>query len=37
MMIASFYVGIIHLLASLNIDVEEDYLPYLAQFPFADS
>jgi alkylhydroperoxidase family enzyme len=36
-MIASFYVGVVHLLASLNIDVETDYLPYLAQFPFAGS
>jgi len=36
-MIASFYVGVVHLLASLNIDVETDYLPYLAQFPFTGS
>jgi len=34
-MIASFYVGVVHLLASLNIDVETDYLPCLAKFPFA--
>ena len=36
-MIASFYVGVVHLLASLSIDVETHYLPYLAQFPLAGS
>ena len=35
-MIASFYIGVVHLLASLDIDVETDHQPYLSEFPFAD-
>ena len=30
---ASFYLGVVRLLDSLDIDTEEDYLPYLEQFP----
>ena len=29
----AFYNGVVRLLATLQIDVEEDYLPYLDQFP----
>jgi len=29
----SFYTGVVRLLAALQVDVEEDYLPYLKEFP----
>lgn len=29
-----FYCGVVRVLASLKIDVEEDYAPYLERFPF---
>jgi alkylhydroperoxidase family enzyme len=29
----SFYNGLVRLMAALQLDVEEDYLPYLADFP----
>jgi len=29
----AFYCGVVRLLATLDIDVEPEYLPYLAQFP----
>ena len=29
-----FYCGVVRILASLQIDVEEDYAPYLERFPF---
>jgi AhpD family alkylhydroperoxidase len=29
----SFYNGLVRLLASMEVDVEEDYLPYLDEFP----
>jgi len=29
----SFYCGVVRLLAALQIDVEDDYMPYLRQFP----
>jgi alkylhydroperoxidase family enzyme len=29
-----FYVGVVRVLASLQIDVEADYMPYLERFPF---
>jgi alkylhydroperoxidase family enzyme len=29
----SFYCGVVRLLAALQIDVEEDYMPYLKEFP----
>jgi alkylhydroperoxidase family enzyme len=29
----SFYAAVVRLLAALKIDVEEDYLPYLREFP----
>ena len=29
----SFYCGVVRVLASLQIEVEEDYMPYLRQFP----
>jgi alkylhydroperoxidase family enzyme len=35
--IGSFYVGVVHLLASLDIDVEADYLPHLSEFPLPAS
>jgi alkylhydroperoxidase family enzyme len=33
MITISFYTGVVRLLAALQIDVEEDYLPYLKEFP----
>ncbi|HTZ80681.1 MAG TPA: carboxymuconolactone decarboxylase family protein [Stellaceae bacterium] len=33
MLTISFYCGVVRLLASLQIDVEPDYLPYLEEFP----
>ncbi len=33
LMIISFYAGVVRLLAALQIDVEDDYLPYLKEFP----
>jgi hypothetical protein len=32
-MTVAFYCGVVRLLASLQIDVEEDYLRYLQEFP----
>lgn len=32
-MTIAFYNGVVRLLASLQIDVEDDYLPYLEEFP----
>ena len=32
----SFYCGVVRLLAALRIDVEDDYLSYLREFPFPD-
>jgi len=29
----SFYNGLVRLLATMQVDVEEDYLPYLNEFP----
>ena len=29
----SFYTGLVRLMATLQLDVEEDHLPYLAEFP----
>ena len=34
-MTISFYNGVVRLLATLQIDVEDDYLHYLEEFPFA--
>jgi hypothetical protein len=31
---ASFYCAVVRVLASLEIDVEPEYLPYLAKYPF---
>ena len=31
-----FYCGVVRILASLKIDVEDDYAPYLERFPFPD-
>ena len=31
-----FYCGVVRVLASLKIDVEEDYVPYLERFPFPE-
>jgi alkylhydroperoxidase family enzyme len=31
----SFYNGLVRLLASMEVDVEEDYLPYLSEFPLS--
>jgi AhpD family alkylhydroperoxidase len=31
----SFYNGLVRLLASMEVDVEEDYLPYLDEFPLS--
>jgi AhpD family alkylhydroperoxidase len=31
----SFYNGLVRLLASMQVDVEEDYLPYLDEFPLS--
>ncbi|MFC7540095.1 hypothetical protein ACFQU2_12370 [Siccirubricoccus deserti] len=31
---ASFYCAVVRLLASLEIDVEESYMPYLKKYPF---
>lgn len=31
-----FYCGVVRVLASLKIDVEEDYAPYLQRFPFPE-
>ncbi len=36
-MIISFYTGVVRLLATLQIDVEDDYLPYLTQFPLPEA
>jgi alkylhydroperoxidase family enzyme len=33
MVTISFYNGLVRLLESMKVDVEEDYLPYLAEFP----
>jgi alkylhydroperoxidase family enzyme len=33
LMVISFYCGVVRMLAALEIDVEPEYLPYLAQFP----
>lgn len=33
----SFYNGLVRLLATMQVDVEEDYLPYLAAFPLPKS
>ena len=35
--IGSFYVGVVHLLASLDIYVEADYLAHLSEFPLPAS
>ena len=35
--IGSFYVCVVHLLASLDIDVEAAYLPHLSEFPLPAS
>ncbi|GAA4550224.1 carboxymuconolactone decarboxylase family protein [Pseudonocardia xishanensis] len=35
--IAGFYVGIVRILDSLQVDVEEDYLPYLTTHPLPDT
>jgi alkylhydroperoxidase family enzyme len=32
-MTISFYNGVVRLLATLEIDVEDEYLPYLDEFP----
>lgn len=32
----AFYNGVVRLLAALQIDVEDDYLPYLEEFPLPD-
>jgi hypothetical protein len=32
-MTISFYNGVVRLLATLELDVEEEYLPYLDEFP----
>jgi alkylhydroperoxidase family enzyme len=31
--VISFYIGLVRLMASLELDVEDDHLPYLARFP----
>jgi alkylhydroperoxidase family enzyme len=31
----SFYNGLVRLLASMEVDIEEDYLPYLSEFPLS--
>jgi alkylhydroperoxidase family enzyme len=31
--VISFYTGLVRLMATLQLDVEEDYQPYLAEFP----
>lgn len=36
LMTISFYCGVVRFLAALQIDVEEDYLPYLQQFPLLE-
>ena len=33
MLTISFYTGVVRLLAALQIDVEDEYLPYLQEFP----
>ena len=33
LMTISFYAAVVRLLAALQIDVEDDYLPYLREFP----
>ena len=33
----AFYVGVVRVLDTLQIDVEPDYLPYLARFPLPDA
>lgn len=33
----SFYNGLVRLLAAMQVDVEEEYLPYLQEFPLPDS
>jgi alkylhydroperoxidase family enzyme len=33
LMTISFYCGVVRLLAALQIDVEDDYMPYLREFP----
>lgn len=33
----SFYNGLVRLLAAMQVDVEEEYLPYLDEFPLPDS
>jgi len=33
MVTISFYNGLVRLLESMQVDVEEDYLPYLDEFP----
>ena len=36
LMTISFYAAVVRLLAALQIDVEDDYLPYLEAFPLPD-
>jgi len=33
----AFYCAVVRVLATLQIDVEDDYLPYLRQFPLPSS
>lgn len=36
LMVISFYAGVVRLLAALQIDVEDDYMPYLREFPLPE-
>jgi alkylhydroperoxidase family enzyme len=36
LMVIAIYCGVVRLLAALQIDVEEDYAPYLKKFPLPD-